>query len=61
MLTYLNSWLKSLGYQGMGPISKDGLPIFLGRYYDNTTNRVRTISKPHLIVNTSDWNAVYQK
>lgn len=55
MVSYLNIKLKNIGFQGIGPISKTGLPIYLGRYYDEKTNRIKTIGPPSRNINMTDW------
>lgn len=55
-ITVLNDTLQELGYQSMGPMSKAGLPIYLGRYVDRNTKRLRLIGRPNKVqVNPLNW------
>lgn len=49
------------GYMGAGPITKQGIPMYIGRYYDKATKRIKVINKPKVAVNPSDWKQVYDK
>ena len=34
LVAFIDQRLKNSGFQGMGPISKGGLPLYLGRWID---------------------------
>ena len=57
----LNKVMTNNGYQPMGAISAKGVPMYIGRYYDPVTKKLKTISKPKIVVNPYDWNQVYNK
>ena len=40
----------------MGPKTKNGLPIFMGRYVDMRTGRVKTISKPPSLYDKTSYD-----
>lgn len=54
----VNNQLKKLGFGGIGNLTQSGSPLFMGRWYDAKTNRVKSFVKPKYIYNTSDYNAV---
>lgn len=35
------------------------MPLYLGRYLDPVTKRIKTIPKPKLAINSRDWDQVY--
>lgn len=43
----------------MGPLNRGGAPIFLGRWYDSRTNRIKTLMKPRYLYNPTDWNSTF--
>ena len=43
----------------MGPISKEGLPLYLGRWMDNKTYRIRALPKPNMWINTKTWQGAF--
>jgi len=45
----------------MGSISAKGVPMYIGRFYDPVTKKIKTISKPKITINPYDWNQVYNK
>ena len=53
----MNTRLKTLGFSGFGPISKNGNSLYMGRWYDPKTNRVKAFMKPKYIYNPGDWRS----
>lgn len=52
--------MVAAGYQPMGPVGKNTAPLYLGRYYDPKTNRVKTIKNPKTITyNPTNKEQVY--
>jgi len=44
---------------GIGPVSKDSLPLYAGRYVDPLTGAVRTLPKPSMkYVNPTDFQSL---
>jgi hypothetical protein len=44
-----------MGYAPVGPIAKKGLPLYMGRFLDPKTNRIKLISKPSYIYDKYSW------
>lgn len=61
LLSTAGDMLTKIGYQGLGPLAKDGLPIYIGRYVDRKTNRLKLLPRPNFAVNPSDQKQVYAK
>jgi hypothetical protein len=45
----------------MGSISAKGVPLYLGRYYDPKTKKLKVLGKPKVAINPLDWDQVYNK
>ena len=44
-----------MGLQGMGPVNKNSFPIYLGRFIDPRTKRVKLIGNPSKsVININD-------
>lgn len=48
-----------MGFAHMGPVSQKGLPLYLGRYKDRKTGRLKLISPPNYLYNWKNWNSVF--
>lgn len=48
-----------MGFANMGPISQKGLPLYLGRYKDRKTGRLKLISPPNYLYNWREWSSVF--
>lgn len=46
------------GYQPAGPLTKKGIPNYLGRYV-NKNGRLVTLTKPSYVFNKYDYNQVF--
>jgi len=57
-MAFSNARLKDLGFGGVGKISKAGSPLFLGRWFDPNSNRVKAFYRAPFVVNPTDWNQV---
>ncbi len=45
-MQYLTEANDQFKFTGIGAISKTSMNLYAGRYYDNVSNRTRTIPKP---------------
>lgn len=54
----VNTQLKQLGFGGIGALTPSGSPLFMGRWYDAKTNRVKSFVKPKYVYNPTNYNAV---
>jgi hypothetical protein len=61
LLNTLQNALVANGFQPMGNISAKGVPLYLGRYYDPITKKLRVFGKPKVAINPTDWDQVYNK
>ena len=41
----------------MGQITKNGVPLYLGRWYDRKTNRIRAFVPGNYVYNPLDFNS----
>lgn len=45
----------------MGSVSQDGLPLFVGRYKDPKTGKIKTMKKQSYLVNPTNWKSKFDK
>ncbi len=53
--------MSANGYLPAGPITKQGVPLYIGRYYDPVTKKLKVLNRPKVAVNPYDWKQVYDK
>lgn len=51
--------LNTMGYDVAGSINKNSLPIYIGRYLDKKTGKIKLVKRPNYIYNKYDFNATY--
>lgn len=61
MLSSVDNYLQKLGHQPMGPMSSspNSLPMYLGRFINDSTGRLMKLPKPKAKFNKSKYANVY--
>lgn len=61
LVAFIDAKLQKSGFTGMGPISKDGLPLYLGRWMDVKNGKIKAFPKPSYWFNTKTWKGAFEK
>lgn len=59
LVNYIDAKLKKAGFAGMGPLSKTGLPLYVGRWMDTKSRKIRGLPKPNYWFNTKTWKGAF--